>query len=76
MIPSYVCEDMKFFNFIPSTVFKGAILIIFDVKNLYTLIPHNLYNKAVQIWMEKEREWLLHYFRQNSLSKLWKLFLK
>ncbi|XP_062586434.1 uncharacterized protein LOC134248002 [Saccostrea cucullata] len=55
-VPSYIRDSMDFLNKIPENVEPDTLLVTFDVKSLYTNIPHDLGLEAIKFWIEKYPE--------------------
>ena len=53
---SYIKDTTDFLSKLPQSSDPNAILVSFDVENLYTNIPHKLGIEAIQFWLEKYPE--------------------
>lgn len=58
-VKSYIRDTVDFLNSIPENVQPDAILVSFDVTNLYSNIPHELGLEAIEHWIDKFPD-LLH----------------
>lgn len=58
-VKSYVRDDIDFLSHVPNKIDKNAILVSFDVTNLYTNISHSLGIDAIEFWLNKYPE-LIH----------------
>ena len=52
-VKSYIKDTTDFLSKLPQSTDSNAILVSFDVENLYTNIPHKLGIEAIQFWLEK-----------------------
>ena len=50
---SYIKDTTDFLSKLPQLTDSNAILVSFDVENLYTNLPHKLGIEAIQFWLEK-----------------------
>ena len=57
-VKSHVKDDIDILKYIPKNVSKGTILSSFDVKSLYSNIPHNFGLTAIKYWIDKYPETL------------------
>ena len=52
-VDSYVRDDIDFLNKIPRERDNKRLLVSFDVKSLYSNIPHELGKRAISYWLNK-----------------------
>ena len=52
-VNSYLRDTVHFLNALPEQVEEETLLASFDVKSLYSNIPHELGIEAIKYWLEK-----------------------
>ena len=52
-VKSYLRDTTDFLNHFPSDVPENTLLATFDVESLYSNIPHELGNEAINYWLNK-----------------------
>ncbi|MCG8094140.1 MAG: hypothetical protein JAZ17_11035 [Candidatus Thiodiazotropha endolucinida] len=52
-VKSYIRDDIDFLSHLPRKIDKNAMLVSFDVTNLYTNISHSLGLEAIEYWLNK-----------------------
>ena len=50
---SYLRDTTDFLNYLPSEISENTLLVSFDVQSLYSNIPHQLGEKAINYWLRK-----------------------
>ena len=75
-VPSFIRDDLDFLQQLPESVEEGSLLVTFDVKNLYTNIPHDLGLEALKYWLGKYPDAIDSRFNQQFIIKAAELILK
>ena len=52
-VKSYLRDTTKFLNHLPSEISENTLLVSFDVQSLYSNIPHQVGEKAINYWLRK-----------------------
>ena len=52
-VKSYIKDTQDFLQRLPEQVVEESILVLFDVVNLYSNIPHDLGIEAISFWLNK-----------------------
>ena len=52
-VKSYLTDTTDFLNHLPSENIENTLLVSFDVQSLYSNIPHQLGEKAINYWLRK-----------------------
>ena len=73
---SYIKDTTDFLSKLPQSSDSNAILVSFDVENLYTNIPHKLGIEAIQFWLEKYPEELPSRIDKNFILEGIKFILE
>ncbi|XP_029653875.1 uncharacterized protein LOC115227088, partial [Octopus sinensis] len=55
-IKSFIRDDLDMQEHLPKAIKEEALLVSFDLINLYTNIPHDYGIKAIKFWLEKYSE--------------------
>ncbi|XP_014781979.1 uncharacterized protein LOC106877555 [Octopus bimaculoides] len=55
-VKSFIRDDLDILEHLPKTTDEEALLVSFDVINLYTYIPHDYGIEAIKFWLEKHPE--------------------
>ena len=50
---SYIKDTKDYLQELPNEIDKNSILVVFDVENLYSNIPHDLGLEAIIFWINK-----------------------
>ena len=58
-VKSYVKDDFNFLHQLPKQIDLDSTFITFDVKSLYTSIPHDLGTEAVSYWVNRFPDYLI-----------------
>lgn len=66
-IKSFIQDDFHFLKRLNRHTTENAILVTFDIRNLYSEIPHDLGLMALRFWLEKYPELLDHRFTANFI---------
>ena len=64
-VKSHLRDMLNFFNHLPKTVPGETILASFDVKSLYSNIPHDLGHDVVKYWLQKNPQALNNRFSKD-----------
>ena len=72
----YGKDDIDFLKHVPEEVSQDTILCSFDVKSLYTNIPHNLGIEAIEHWLKLHPEEILDRFNHRFILEGLKIVLE
>ena len=75
-IKSYVKYYFDFLKKCKRNLTKNSKLVSFDVTSLYTNIPHELWSKAIEYWLDKYPELIHSRFIKSFILEALKLVLK
>lgn len=75
-VKSYVRDDIHFLSLLKRDTTPNTILTTFDIKNLYSEIPHDLGLTAIEYWMEKHPELLITRLSKNFVLESIKIILE
>ena len=75
-IKSYVKDNLDFLRKCSQKNNDTTTLVTFDVKSLYTSIPHNYGLKSISFWIEKYPDLLQSRFSKNCVLKSIKIILE
>ena len=68
-VNSYVRDDLDFLSHFPLSTEREALLVSFDVINLYTNISHSLGKEAIAFWLNKYPELIHRRFNKEFIIK-------
>ncbi|XP_065662664.1 uncharacterized protein LOC136085297 [Hydra vulgaris] len=64
---TYIKDDWDFLRKIPRNIDSDSVILTCDIVNLYTSIPHNLGLKALQYWIEQQKDLIADRFTSDFL---------
>ncbi|OOY45291.1 hypothetical protein, partial [Solemya velum gill symbiont] len=75
-LPSFLKDDIDFIRHLPNEIDENSIFVTFDVKNMYSNIPHDLGLEAIAFWIHKYRNLIDGRFTSEFILESLEIILK